>query len=294
MQALLDPIQLSPTRGTEPLLSDRSFERLRDFIYERTGIYFHDTKRYLLESRISRRVMALGLRSAAEYADALGGSAPPAELARFINDVTVNETYFYRHPPHLEALESTILAQRARARERDRSRRVRFWSAASSTGDEAYTLAIHLEENAKRRFAGLQFEIVGSDLNTEVVDRAREAIFSEYAVKNVPPAILAHHFAPENGRYRLSRAIADRVSFRALNLTDAAATASMRDFDVVYCANVLIYFDVDSKRKVVAALSKSLAPGGYLFLGLSENLFGVSHGLTPVRFANCMAYRKDV
>ena len=158
-------------------LSDDLFKQIRTFIYERTGIFFADNKKYLLESRVNRRVSALGMKTFGEYYHALMNGTGPAELSLLINTVTINETFFFRNEPQFAALETQILPQLIAQRRENGINRIRIWSAAASTGDEPYTIALIIRERFQARFPAVKFEIVGTDINTQVLAVARRGIY---------------------------------------------------------------------------------------------------------------------
>jgi chemotaxis protein methyltransferase CheR len=294
--SLLDQLNLGGSAGASGL-SQATFEELRRFVHERTGIYFRDNKRYLMESRLSRRLTTLGLADFEAYLRFLQTPAARAELTELANAVTINETYFFRHAEQHALFVKEILPTLVESRLSRGQRRVRLWSAASSTGDEAYTLALLILENLRARYPQVTFEIVGTDIDTEVVARARRGEYGAYAVRNVPPELLQKYFVPTgDGRtesYRLDAKVRSMVSFRQTNLADRVAMGRMRDVDAAFCANVLIYFDQAVKERVVGSLYQSLREGGYLFVGVSETLYGVTQAFQPVRFAQAVAYRKE-
>ena len=288
--SLLANIETSgPRRSTR--LSETAFNELRTFISEQTGIHFRDNKRYLLESQVGRRLKALGVPSFEEYVRLLRNGRQPSELPHLVNAVTINETFFFRHPNQYQALADELIPALAEAK--SGLRRIRIWSAACSTGDEPYTLAIIMKEQVQPRFPRLRFEIVGTDINTDVLDTAREGIYGSYAVRNISPTLLRKYFRPEGDRYHLSPEVRKMVSFKRINLTDHSSMRSMRNFDVVLCANVLIYFDEHVKQQVTADLYSSLTPGGYLFVGTSETLHGVTRAFQPVRLDKTIVYQKE-
>lgn len=271
-------------------LSDEAFDELRTYIAKHAGIRFRDNKRYLLESQVGRRTKALGVPDFESYLDLLRNGHQPSELPKLLNAVTINETSFFRYPKQYEALVTTLLPQYI---ERvHRLRRLRIWSAACSTGDEPYTLAMLIKEHLQPNYPDLRIDIIGTDINTEVIATARKGIYASYAVRNVPDRYLRAHFTPEGDHYTLSREIRQLVSFRHLNLTDSRAVRQMRSVDVIICANVLIYFDQSTKQQVTSDLYKSLNPGGYLFVGTSETLHGVTRAFQPVRLNHTIAYQK--
>lgn len=271
-------------------LSQKAFDELRALIYDHTGIYFRDNKQYLLESQVGRRLKALDLTSYESYIELLQNGRRNSELPALVNAITINETFFFRHPQQYEAIVDNLLP--ALIADQDRQR-VRIWSAACSTGDEPYTLALLINEAKHRRFSDVQFDILGTDINTSVLEKAREGSYGSYAVRNMPDRFLKKYFHAEGDHYTLSPDVTKMVRFEHLNLTDASAVRRMHTFDIILCANVLIYFDRDTKQAVISNLYDHLRPGGYLFVGTSETLHGVSRALQPVRFNNTIAYQKE-
>jgi len=274
-------------------LPDELFQMFRKFIYERTGIFFADNKKYLLESRVARRLTALGMDSFPRYYNALMNGQGATELSHLINAVTINETFFFRNEPQFNVLEQTLLPEVIKKRKDDGTNKVKIWSAASSTGEEAYTIAIIIREKIQPRFPLLKFEIVGTDINTQVVENARRGIYKDYAIRNIPKNYLERYFQQEGDKYLLVDDIRKMVDFRQMNLFDKGAMRAMRSFDVVFAANVLIYFDFNSKQTVVSSIYDSLNKGGYFFVGYSETLYGLTQAFKPVHFDKAIAYRKE-
>ncbi|MEM1128838.1 MAG: protein-glutamate O-methyltransferase CheR [Bacteroidota bacterium] len=275
-------------------LSPSTFEALRSRIYEFTGIYFQDNKQYLLESRLLQRLDALKLDSYDDYLAFLNKPLTVSrELPALYDAITINETYFFRNTTQFDMIAQQILPERAKMRMAPGGgRRLRLWSAACSTGDEPYTLALIALEQILPRFPGLSVEIVGTDLSEEVIQTAKAGLYSEYAVRNIPPAYLRKHFTKEGNKYVLSDRVRRMVQFRPGNLLEGQNAGRMRDIDLILCANVLIYFDQDSKQKALAYLHRSLTTGGYLLVGFSETLYGVTQAFRPVRHQKTIAYQK--
>ena len=196
------------------------------------------------------------------------------------------------HPKQYDAIADTLLPKLIEQRSGSR-RHVRIWSAACSTGDEPYTLALLINEKVQRRFPNTRFEILGTDINTDVLNTAREGIYGSYAVRNTPDEYLRKYFTPRDDQYLLSSTLRNMVRFKHLNLTDHRALQQLRNFDIILCANVLIYFDDDTKQRVISNLYNSLRHGGYLFVGTSETLHGVTRAFQPVRFSDTIAYKKE-
>ena len=277
--------------AAEASLSRQTFDRLRDLVREHAGIDFPDEKQYLLESRVKPRLMAQEVPDFETYADRLE-QGDTREIARLVNAVTINETAFFRHPSQFEALEDTILPELVRLHQQERSGPMRLWSAACSAGDEAYSLAILIRETIGPRHPRMDYEIVGTDIDTEVLEEARAGRYRKRSVRNVPPAYLRDYFDRSGEAFVVDPAIRDMVEFRPLNLTDAQDMRRMRNFDLIMCANVLIYFNETSKKNVLQGLYRSLRPGGYLFVGGSEALGELDVPLEPVRHEGALAYRR--
>lgn len=280
------------TKATEATLSEPTFNQLRALIREHVGISFRDNKRYLLESRVRSRLLACQVEDYEAYVRYLRENKNSREMTHLVNAVTINETSFYRNPAQFEALAQDLLPTLIAQRRREGTRRVRLWSAACSTGDEAYSLAIIIKERLKPRFPHVQFDIVATDIDTDVLDTARAGRYRARAVRNVPTAYLHKLFQRDGDAYVLHSSVRDMVTFRQLNLVDPAAMRSMRNFDVVMCANVLIYFNESKKKRVLQSLRRALRPGGYLFVGGSEALGGSSIPFAPVRTEGALAYQR--
>ncbi|WP_298270207.1 protein-glutamate O-methyltransferase CheR [Geobacter sp.] len=275
-------------------ISDKDFEVLRDFIYSHCGIYFHTSKKYFLESRITRRLEETKAASVASYLGFLrSGAGKSPELSKLLDEITTNETCFFRSPPQLKALETAFLPEIVATKGKIGFRKLRIWSAGSSSGEEAYTLAMILLEKRAALLKDWIVEIVGTDINETVLAQAREGVYNSYAVRNTPEFYLKKYFREEaGGRYVLSPEVKKLVSFSSLNLYDDAKMVFMKSFDFILCANVLIYFDLASKTKVVQHFYNNLQPYGYFFVGQSESLHGVNDRFKTVHFPGGFAYKK--
>jgi len=256
-----------------PALSEDELTRFRGLIYEWAGITLTPGKRHLIINRLSRELEHTGCRSFRDYTEQLLAD-PTGELRqRFINALTTNKTAFFREPDHFQ-----ILAEQLRRPSRELAsalaRGLRIWCAASSTGEEPYTLASVLSETLSRpQF--LTARIVASDIDTRVLETARRGIYGEAAVSELPHAVTERMFAPGRGRfagsYRIRRELRERVSFFRHNLL-GDSRVELAPFDVVFLRNVLIYFDAPNQRRVIEHVARHLAPQGLLFLGHSESL----------------------
>lgn len=277
------------------VMSASLFESIRKYIYENTGIYFQDNKKYFLESRLQRRMNYLGLKTFEEYFDLLRFSVNgQSEKKYFYEAITINETFFFRNQPQLDALAQTILPEIILQKQTQGKNKIRIWSAASSSGEEAYSVAMIFQDLIKPRYPNFELEVIGTDINAAVVETANQAIYRDYSIRNTPPYYLKKYFkVTTHGTYEVIPEIKKMASFKVMNLYDDAAMKMMYNFDVIFCANVLIYFDVASKIKVVSHLYNSLNKGGYLFIGYSETLHGISKAFKLVSFPNTVGYKKE-
>ncbi len=274
-------------------LSEAVFQLLRKHIYEKTGIFFADNKKYLLESRISHRLLALGIPDFDSYYRMLSNGEGPVELPQLINTVTINETFFFRNDIQLAEVESTIMPELIKRRMEEKTDKIRVWSAACSSGEEPYSLAMIIRDKFMPRFPFMKFEIVGSDINTQVLDAARKGIYKDYAVRTVPDEYMAKYFTQKEGRFFLDHEIKKMVDFRQVNLFDRSAMRAIRGFDLIFASNVLIYFDFNSKQTVLSSVYDCTSKGGYLFVGYSETLYGLTQAFKPVHIEKAIAYRKE-
>jgi chemotaxis protein methyltransferase CheR len=259
--------------GAPPALGDQVFEGIRSWIYETAGIHLSRQKKPLVVGRLASRLRHHRLGSYGEYLDLI--QADPEEAQKAVDLLTTNETYFFRELKHFDYLRDVILPTRPAARA------YRAWSAASSSGEEAYSIAMTLA-------AGLgvtgAWEVLASDLSTRVLDRARTGHYALSRVKDMPRAYLADYclrgIGARAGTLLVKPELRTRVQFRQINLV--TPLPDIGDFDVIFLRNVMIYFDMPTKQRVVARLCDRLRPGGYLFIGHSESLHGVNDQLKTV------------
>jgi chemotaxis protein methyltransferase CheR len=269
-------------RGKEGL-SKADFERLRNLIYTECGINLSADKKTMLEIRLKRRLKILDLSSLDEYcSQALGSAGLKNELIHLIDVVTTNKTDFFREAGHFDYLVSKALPDLAARLGSYRTSLV--WSAGCSTGEEPYTLAMVLSEYAQK-CAGFRFSVLATDISTEVLAKARMGIFKSEAVKPVPQALRRKYFMrsrdPESDRTRVVPELRALVDFRRLNFMDAAFDLPQRP-EIIFCRNVIIYFDRTTQERLLKKLTGELTPGGYFFAGHSESLQGMDLPLTLV------------
>jgi chemotaxis protein methyltransferase CheR len=273
-------------------LPDDVFRLLRDFIHGYCGIYFDDGSKFLLERRLTRRLEQRQLRSFEEYYHFLRYDRKrEEELAVLVDNLTTNETYFFRESPQLRAFSEEILPE---LREILADRKViRIWSAGCSTGEEPYTIAILLLESGDW-WRDWRVEILGSDINQRVLHTARKGVYKKSAHRVTSPEMLAKYFVEEEkGSYRIVDRVRELVSFSYLNLLDPYKCSLISDMDVIFCRNVIIYFDKEAKKKVIGSFYEKLRKGGYLLLGHSESLINISNAFALRTLRNDMVYQKQ-
>ncbi|UEM23699.1 protein-glutamate O-methyltransferase CheR [Skermanella mucosa] len=269
-------------------IADHEFRRFCDFLYRRTGIVFGDGQRAYVERRLADRILAAGSRGFSDLFARL--LVEPDELEHLISAFTVNETYFFREDYQLRCLTSTLL-DRITARKR-RSQPIRLWSVPCSTGEEPYSIAIWLLENWPH-VDSWDIEIVGSDIDVQALKAARDGIYSERSLMRLPRPLVAKYFtALTDGRYRIDDALRGSVQFSQVNIIDQGDTGPWRDMDVIFCRNVLIYFDDMARRTAANNLYDCLAPGGYICLGHTESMSRISPLFHVCRFPEAIVYQK--
>jgi chemotaxis protein methyltransferase CheR len=259
-------------------LSDREFRGFREIIYRETGIHIAEHKRELLTARLSRRIRSLGMHRFGEYLTAV--EEQRAERVEMLDRVVTNETRFFREPSQFEFLEKTILPRwRAEAAEKKRARRVRVWSAGCSTGQEPYSLAMLL----LAQLEGWDVEIVASDISGRALRQAMAGLWPIEKAAEIPAQylpFLLKGVRTQSGKMLAGDRLRATIRFQRINLHDELPDLGM--FDLVFCRNVLIYFDVASRRAAVNRLLGQLVPSGFLFLGHSESLLSSGLRLRPV------------
>jgi chemotaxis protein methyltransferase CheR len=274
-------------------LPDDVFRLIRDFIHNYCGIYFDDGSKFLLERRLNRRLEQHRLKSFSEYYHFLRYDRKREdELVVLIDSLTTNETYFFRESAQLRAFTEEILPE---MRERNAARKsLRIWSAGCSTGEEPYTIAMLLLESGDW-WRDWQVEILGSDINQRVLHTARKGVYKKGSHRATPPEMLRKYFVEEGkSDYRISDAVRELVSFSYVNLLDPYKTSLIRALDIIFCRNVIIYFDSDAKKKVIESFHAKLREGGFLLLGHSESLINLSTAFTLRTLRNDMVYQKPV
>ena len=260
-------------------LDDATFQAFQEYIYRLTGIHYTRAKRYLLDTRVAKRARQAGLQDGAEYLDFLENNPDgKREIEQLIDQLSIHETSFFRHPKQID-IARQLLSELIAVRRRQGPRRLRLWSAACSSGEEPYTLAMLVRELLGGELEQWEVAITGTDISKAVVGRARAGSFGRRSVQTVPEPYLSRYFRPDPQdpqQFTLTADIAGMATFRTLSLLDDFRVKEVRDQDLILCRNVLIYFDTKAKKKVLEALWNALQPGGYLVLGPSESLYGLT------------------
>jgi len=260
-------------------LTPTEFRSFQHVIYEMSGIRIPDTKRTLLSNRVRKRLKAGGFDDFQSYFEHLGSAIGSSELTGLLNAVTTNETYFFRTEKHFEWFSSEFINEVvSQARRGARSRSLRIWSAACSTGEEPYSIAICLAEN-RLRLRDWKLEIVATDISEDALQSARQGIYKERAFQSLDEKRRRRHFAKRKDEplWQIKPNLRELVSFQRHNLMEPLPVSP---FDCIFIRNVLIYFDQQSKRRVVENLIRAMADGGYLVVGPSEGIYDMLRDLT--------------
>lgn len=260
-------------------MTDQEFELFRLLIYRIAGINLTEGKKMLVAGRLQKRLRHHNLQNFSQYYMMVSAVRHPEELQIMVDLLTTNETYFFREPAHFDFLRQEILAHRHSAGN------LRLWSAASSSGEEAYTIAMLLAEALPANC----WEIVASDISSQILEKARAGIYGLERIEGIPPALLAKYCRRGATSLEIVPELRHRVNFRQINLTEPIP-AAIGMFEVIFLRNVLFYFDTATKRKVVANVLPRLNPGGYLIIGHSESLIGIDEDIETVRPT---IYRKE-
>ena len=273
---------------THAVLSLDDLQRLSDFLYRQTGMLFGETKRYYIERRVADRIAATGSGSFSIYFNILRADANEREA--LINAFTVNETYFYREEHQLACLVQDLLPDLVKNKKP--GDKIRIWSAPCSTGEEAYSIAIWLLENW-RMVDAYNVEIIGSDIDTRALEAARAGLYGERALARLPETVRSAYFEPaKRHRWQIIEDLRESVAFMTANLIDGPNLAAHGQFDVIFCRNVLIYFDDASRLMAARNLYNRLAPGGYLCLGHTESMNRISDQFVVRRFEDAVVYQR--
>ncbi|HEY5583306.1 MAG TPA: protein-glutamate O-methyltransferase CheR [Ruminiclostridium sp.] len=275
--------------GCKMILTDELFDKFIKLIYKKTGLHYEYNKKYFVQKRIEKRAELLKMEALNDYFMMLKFSDNSSEFYRLINDLTVNETYFFRDFPQLRNFAEDVLP--LFEKENENRKKIKIWSAACSTGEEPYTLFIILQEMLEKP-EEWEIQILASDINTEVLQSARNGLYESRAVKDVPPEYLEKYFTKRLNKYIINPNVRKAVSFKKINLMDQNQMSNISGCDFIFCRNCLIYFDDVSRRSVVSSFYESLNPGGFLFLGHSESVGRISSNYKAQRIGDTIVYSR--
>lgn len=271
-----------------PELTEGEFRRLCEFLYRRTGMVFTEAKRYYVERRVVERMTATDSESFVSYFARL--RSDPAEIEQFVNAFTVNETYFYREEHQLSCLTGDLLAARLRVKKPGEA--IRIWSVPCSTGEEPYSIAMWLLENWPL-VDNHEIEIVGSDIDTNVLEHARRGVYGRRALMRLRQPTIEKYFAPAGpDAWKILDDLRQSVTFTRVNIVEASETRAHGRFDVIFCRNVLIYFDEASRRVAAENLYENLSPEGFICLGHTESMSRISALFNVCRFDDAIVYQR--
>ncbi len=277
---------------SNPAIAHEDFHKFREFFYRKTGILFEDNKRYFVDKRLIERMEATGNENFRSYFTMLRFQTSNEELQALTNAMTVNETYFFRESYQFDCLVNSMLDEVV-----DRKKAgdpVRIWSLPCSTGEEPYSIVLYLLEHWAKldRF---DVEIFASDIDTEVLKSAARGIFTPRSVQHVPPALLKKYFTKlASGNYKIDPDLAASIDFSRVNLLDPLDTRQFREIDVVFCRNLLIYFDDTSRRSAAEIFYNAMSPGGFICLGHSESMSRISDLFKVRKFKDAIVYQKPL
>jgi len=272
------------------VITDAEFARFRDFFYRKTGIRFENNKRYFVDKRLIERMKQTGHYLFRSYFTFLRFQKSGDELQELINVMTVNETYFFREEYQFECLVESVMNEIIKNKRPGEV--IRIWSIPSSTGEEPYSIAIYLLEYWSK-INDYDIEIISSDIDTRVLDKCKIGLYGARSVKPLPKKLLRRYFKEQGkGEFQIDQDLRDAIEFTQVNLSESSVTRQYRDIDVIFCRNLLIYFDDTSRRQAADVFFDALNPGGYVFLGHSESMSRISSLFKVKKFPKAIAYQK--
>ncbi len=272
-------------------LTDKEYNLLAKFIYDRSGINLGDNKKELVKARLMKRIKFLRLESFRDYYEYLMADSTGEEIVKMLDAISTNVTSFFREKQHFKYLYSSALAEITSTKLSQKSNRIRIWSSACSSGEEPYTIAMIIHEFFQS-LAGWDMKLLATDISTAALSLAKEGVYDREKTRIIPLTYLEKYFTKvfKDSRivYEVSQKLKDLIAFRRLNLMDEYFPFNGK-FDIIFCRNVMIYFDKQTQEKLVNKFYRYLEPGGYLFIGHSESLIGTNLHMKPVAPA---IYRK--
>lgn len=294
---MMSSVQTAVTRpgpSNAAMSVDLVFRQIRDLVYRACGIYQTEDKLYLLQAACVRRMKQLAIISGGEYWQVLTSHPKrDAEMRELLNEITIGETCLFRNQPQLDAVRQIILPELVAEKSRQTIKRLRIWSAGCSTGEEAYSLAMTMLEEKERLLNGWTVEVIATDLNDRSIEAAKAGIYGDYALRFTSEYFRQKYFSQtDEKKLQVQPQVKKLIAFSRLNLQDDSQMLFMKSMDIIFCCNVLIYFDQASKSNLVGHFLSSINFGGYLFLGPSESLQKLNENFHLVHFPSAIAYWK--
>lgn len=282
---------MSDISAAKPVMTAAQFNKLAKIIYDRSGIHFPENKRYVLESRLSRRLQELEMDNYEDYISFLTmGPYQQEEFQEMFNKITINETSFFRNEPQLDVFEKHVLPELLDARKS--VKRLRIWSAACSSGEEPYTLAMLVHRTLGLQLMDWRIEILGTDISEQMLEVAQSGRYTDYALRSTSTLMKQRYFKQDGHTWLIDPTIKSMVNFEVMNLKDRLAAKRHGVYDVIFCRNVLIYFDQPMKEQVISTFWDQLKPDGTLFIGHSETLRGLPVGFEQLAIPQGFCYAR--
>jgi len=276
----------------DPELKVDDFLLFRDFIHEKSGMYFQESKLYLVKNRLANRMAQLGIKNYKDYFYMIKYDTSMKEFNALMNILTTNETSFFRNVPQLTAFSDEVLPEILNGKNAAGEKSLRIWSAGCSTGEEPYTIAMLLMEKLPN-YSAYDIEIIANDISESVLQAARKGVYHELTLRTTPPLYRDRYFEKKGNVYHIKDNIKKLVEFSHINMADPLKMSLFKNMDIIFCRNVTIYFSDDIKRTVTKAFYNSLVKGGYYFIGHSESLHGISKAFKLVYLKNGLVYKKE-
>ncbi len=264
-------------------MRENEFEFIRGLVYEHSRINLSPDKRELVSARLGKRLRATNLATVTDYCQLLKSERAGEELAHLIDAISTNHTFFFREIAHFDFLSKVILPEMKARAHQERWTQFNVWSAACSSGEEPYSIAMLLDETIGDTW---RWQIEATDISNRILDKARAGVYRDDTVGKLEASRIKHHFqkghGPQQGNYRVKPKLRAGINFQHLNLLEGRPPFD-HQFQVIFCRNVMIYFDRGTQEELVQKLTNKIVPGGYLFVGHSESLTGIKHSLQTVR-----------
>jgi chemotaxis protein methyltransferase CheR len=287
---MTSPLPAAKPKAAPLAMTNEEYARFCNFFYRKTGIQFVDSKKYYVERRVADRIARTNSESFRDYFTLVRFQMSGQEMQFLVNAMTVNETYFFREDYQFDSLVKGILPEIAKSKSHGRP--IRIWSMPCSSGEEPYSIAIKILELWGSSDAW-DIEIHASDIDTKILDEARAGVYGERSLSRVPLATRQQYFVRRpDGNHQICAALRDSIDFSLVNIVDPIQTRRFRNFDVIFCRNLLIYFDDPGRREAAEMFFEALAPGGFLCLGHSESMSRISSIFAPRKFQESIVYQK--